>query len=178
MQLMLQVLTGQGAAAYEDAFMAIGHVAGKIEGDFIRYAPYVLPPLLVGLKKIEEYSVCATAVGLVDDMARALGTSLTPFCDDIVRSLLELLQSPDLNKTVKPQVISSFADIALAIEDHFEKYAAVVLAILKQASEVTSNPESDDDDIIEYVNSLHVSIIEAYSGILQVSKTQFTDFWV
>ena len=170
MQLMLQVLSGQGAAAYEDAFMAIGHVAGKIEGDFIRYTPYVLPPLLVGLKKIEEYSVCATAVGLVDDMARALGTALTPFCDDIVRSLLELLQSPDLNKTVKPQVISSFADIALAIEDQFEKYAAVVLSILKQASEVTSNPDSDDDDIIEYVNSLHVSIIEAYSGILQVCR--------
>lgn len=168
MQLMLQVLSGQGAAAYEEAFLAMGHVAGKIEGDFIRYTPYVLPPLLAGLKKIEEYSVCATAVGLVDDMARALGTSLTPFCDDIVRSLMELLQSPDLNKTVKPQVISSFADIALAIEDQFEKYAGVVLTILKQASEVAINPESDDDDIVEYVNSLHVAIIEAYSGILQV----------
>lgn len=168
-QLLLQVLSGRGAAAHEDAFMAIGHVAGKVEADFIRYAPFVVPPLLAGLRNIEEYSVCATAVGLVGDMARALGKTVAPFCDDIVRSLLDLLQSPDLHKSVKPQVISTFADIALATEDQFEKYAAVVLAILQQASAVTVDPDSEDDDIVEYVNSLHVSIIEAYSGILQVS---------
>lgn len=168
MQLLLQVFSSRGAAAHEDAFMAIGYVAGSCEGQFSRYVPFVMPPLLAGLKNIEEFSVCSTAVGLVGDMARALGSGLAPVCDDIVRGLLELLTSPSLNKIVKPHVISTFADIALAIEGHFEKYAAVVLTILKQASEVTVNAQSDDDEIVEYVNSLHVSIFEAYSGILQV----------
>lgn len=69
-------------------------------------------------------------------------------------------------RTVKPLVISLFADIALAIEGEFERYAAIVLGILKQAGQVNFN--GDDEDLVEYINSLREAILEAYTGILQV----------
>jgi importin subunit beta-1 len=84
-----------------------------------------------------------------------------------MRSLIELLQSPQLNKSAKPHVISCFADVAMAIESHFDRYTGIILEMLRQAGEVSI--DTDDEDLIDYINSLHVSIIESYSGILHVS---------
>jgi importin subunit beta-1 len=168
MQLLLQVFSGRGAAAHEDAFLSVGYVVAKLEKDFQRYVPYFLPALLTGLKNIEEYQVCTVAVGVVGDLSRALGQAITPLCDDIMRCLVDLLQSPTLNKIAKPQVISCFGDIALGIEGHFEKYCQPVLTLLKQAGDL--KVETDDEEVVDYFNSLHVAILEAYSSILQVAS--------
>ena len=71
-------------------------------------------------------------------------------------------------RSVKPHVINVFSDIALAIEGDFDRYAGVILGILKQAGEVNLSPETDDDDLKDYINSLRESILQAYTGILQV----------
>jgi hypothetical protein len=65
-------------------------------------------------------------------------------------------------------VISLFADIAMAIEGDFDRYTSIVLGILKQAGEV--NIEDVDEDLVDYINSLRVSILEAYTGIIQGLK--------
>jgi importin subunit beta-1 len=71
---------------------------------------------------------------------------------------------------VKPQVLAVFADIAMAIEVDFQRYAPLVLSMLQQAGEVTIT--TTDEEIIEYINSLREAILEAYAGIIQVSHTQ------
>lgn len=166
-QLLLQVFSTKGAIAHEDAFLALGFLAEKLKEKFQRYLGAVQGPLIMGLRNVEEYQVCTAAVGALGDACRAVGRAILPICDDVVRCLLELLQSSVLNRSVKPHVISVFADIAMAIEGDFERYASVVLGILHQAGEVTIN--TDDEDMIEYINSLRNSILEAYTGILQVS---------
>jgi importin subunit beta-1 len=82
-----------------------------------------------------------------------------------MRSLIELLQSSTLNKVVKPHVITAFADIAMAIGGEFDRYTAIILLMLNQAGSVQI--DTDDEDLIDYINSLHVSILEAYTGIIQ-----------
>lgn len=71
-------------------------------------------------------------------------------------------------RSVKPHVISVFADISMAIEGDFERYCKIILEILKQAGEITVK-DTDDEDLIEYVNVLRNSILEAYTGIIQVN---------
>ena len=167
MMLLLQVFTSsRGAAAHSDAFMAIGYLAGKRGKDFVRYMPHLVPFLIQGLKNVDEPQVCRTAVGLVGDLCRALEDELKPHCDDIMRHLIELLQSPVLDKEVKPDVISSFADIAMAIEGDFDRYASIILELLRQAGEV--EVPADDEELQDYVTTLYISILEAYSGVLQV----------
>jgi importin subunit beta-1 len=68
---------------------------------------------------------------------------------------------------VKPQVLAVFADIAMAIEVDFQRYAPLVLSMLQQAGEVTIT--TTDEEIIEYINSLREAILEAYAGIIQVN---------
>lgn len=79
----------------------------------------------------------------------------------------------DICRIVKPQVLAVFADIAMAIEVDFQRYAPLVLTMLQQAGEVTIT--TTDEEIIEYINSLREAILEAYSGIIQVvySRTIF-----
>jgi importin subunit beta-1 len=156
----------KGAVAHEDAFMAIGYLAGKMGTSFGRYADFLMPAVLTGLKNIEEHSVVTVASGVVGDLCRALGKQMLTYSDDIMRCLLELLQSQTVNRDVKPHIISLFADVAMALEGDFERYSIVVLNMLTQAGQM--NIKSDDDDLIDYVNSLRESILDAYTGIIQV----------
>eukprot|EP00604_Paraphysomonas_vestita_P001781 CAMPEP_0174823068 /NCGR_PEP_ID=MMETSP1107-20130205/21138_1 /TAXON_ID=36770 /ORGANISM="Paraphysomonas vestita, Strain GFlagA" /LENGTH=635 /DNA_ID=CAMNT_0016044165 /DNA_START=668 /DNA_END=2575 /DNA_ORIENTATION=+ len=165
MTLTLQVFTTKGAIAHEDAFMMVGYLAEKLEENFGRYIQHFMPALMTGLRNVEEYQVCTCAIGAVGDICRGLGRAIAPYCDDIVRALLELLQSPSLTRIVKPQVIGVFADIAMALESEFQRYAALVFEMLQQAGGVSIT--TNDEEIIEYINSLRESILEAYTGIIQ-----------
>jgi importin subunit beta-1 len=98
MQLLLQVFQSRGASAHEDAFLAIGNVVDNLKENFIKYMPYLHAQLLNGLNNLEEHQVCAVAIGVVGDCCRALGASILPYCDEIMKSLLTLLQSQSLKR--------------------------------------------------------------------------------
>lgn len=169
MTFLLQVFNTKGAVAHEDAFLSIGFMADKLGEHLSRYMQALQPAIIMGLKNFEEYQVCTVCVGVVGDVCRSLKHGVMAHCDEIMRCLLELLQSPSINRSVKPYVISLFADIAMAVEGDFDRYTSIVLGILKQAGEVNISPDADED-LVEYINSLRVAIMEAYTGIIQGLK--------
>jgi len=65
-------------------------------------------------------------------------------------------------------VLAIFADIAMAIESDFERYANVILDVMRLAGEVNTN--DDDEELVDYINSLREAILETYTGIVQVLK--------
>jgi importin subunit beta-1 len=69
---------------------------------------------------------------------------------------------------VKPQILSVFGDIALAIGPEFKKYMEIVLQTLMQASQ--ANVDKSDYDMIDYLNELREGCLEAYTGIVQGLK--------
>lgn len=82
--------------------------------------------------------------------------------------LVFLFQNQKLNRSVKPLILSTFGDIALAIGVDFKKYAEVVLNALHQASAIQADP--NDYDLIDYFNELREGCLDAYTGILQGLK--------
>ena len=70
-----------------------------------------------------------------------------------------------MHRSVKPQILSTFGDIALAIGGHFKKYLEHVLNTLNQAccAQVAKN----DYDMIDYLNDLREGCLSAYTGIIQ-----------
>ena len=83
--------------------------------------------------------MCSVSVGVLGDVCRALDEQIYPYCDGIMQVLLTNLQSEDVQRTIKPMILSSFSDIALAIGDKFEKYLPHVLTML-QSAQVTTPP--------------------------------------
>jgi importin subunit beta-1 len=65
---------------------------------------------------------------------------------------------------VKPVVLSCFGEIATAITSKFEPYMQISLMLLMQAS--AADADQADDEMIEYINLLRESIVEAYIGII------------
>jgi len=165
MQLFLQVFGAKNSTVQEEALMAVGAVANATDMTFEKYMPHFRPFLSLGLSNYEEHQVCAVAIGVVGDICRALELKVLPYCDEIVHLLLRNLQNPALNRNVKPPILSCFGDIALAIGGHFEKYMTVTMSMLVQAS--STSIDTDNPDLVEYLNQLREGIFEAYTGVLQ-----------
>jgi importin subunit beta-1 len=168
LHMLSQNTSSKASNVQEDAFLALSTLIDVLGESFIKYMDAFKQNLFTGLRNFDEYQVCQAAVGVVGDLGRNLGNQILPYCDEIMTILLEGLISPKLNKAVKPLILSSFGDIALAIGVDFKKYADVVLSALHQASLIHADP--NDFDLIDYFNDLREGCLDAYTGILQGLK--------
>uniref|UniRef100_A0A3Q3WNL4 Importin subunit beta-1/Transportin-1-like TPR repeats domain-containing protein n=1 Tax=Mola mola TaxID=94237 RepID=A0A3Q3WNL4_MOLML len=164
---MFQSTAGSGGVQ-EDALMAVSTLVEVLGGDFQKYMEAFKPFLGIGLKNYAEYQVCLAAVGLVCDLCRALMSNILPYCDEIMQLLLENLGNENVHRSVKPQILSAFGDIALAIGGEFKKYLDIVLDTLQQASQ--AQVDKTDYDMVDYLNELREGCLEAYTGIIQGLK--------
>lgn len=152
----------------EDALMAVGTLIEVLGEGFMKYMPSFSPYLAAGLQNHAEYQVCSAAVGLVADISRGLGNAILPYCDDMMRLLLENLSNNNVHRSVKPQILSVFGDIALAIGPEFKRYLETVLKTLEQASQLQM--DRNDYDLVDYINELYENCLQSYTGIVQGLK--------
>ncbi|XP_053666618.1 importin subunit beta [Anopheles marshallii] len=165
---MFSSSSGKVCGVQEDALMAVSTLVDLLGEDFIKYMDAFKEYLYMGLKSHQEYQVCCTAVGLAGDICRGLKSKILPYCDDIMTLLLENLSNPNLHRSVKPQILTVFGDMALGIGPDFKKYLNVVLPMLGAATQVQI--DQHDYDMIDYLNELRESVLEAYTGIVQGLK--------
>ncbi|XP_063242784.1 importin subunit beta-1 isoform X2 [Bacillus rossius redtenbacheri] len=171
MTALLQMFNSNSCKAggvQEDALMAVSTLVEVLGEGFLKYMEAFKPFLCLGLKNHAEYQVCGAAVGLTGDIWRALKGKVLPYCDEIMMLLLENLGDNSVHRSVKPQILSVFGDIALSIGPEFKKYLDVVLRTLVQASQI--HVTKSDYDMIDYLNELREGVLEAYVGIVQGLK--------
>jgi importin subunit beta-1 len=168
LHMLSQNADSKVSSVQEDAFLAVSTLIDVLGDKFLKYMDTFKPVLLTGLRNFDEHQVCQAAVGVVGDLGRNINNKIMPFCDEIMVILLQGLANPKLNQGVKPLILSTFGDIALAIGSDFKKYADVVLNALHQASLAQVDP--NDFDMIDYLNDLREGCLDAYTGILQGLK--------
>ncbi|XP_065202089.1 importin subunit beta-1 isoform X2 [Planococcus citri] len=160
--------SGKSGGVQEDALLAVSTLIEILGEGFLKYMELFKPFLFIGLKNHSEHQVCLSAVGVVGDLCRALKIGIAPYCDEIMTLLLSNLSNDSVHRSVKPHILSVFGDIALAIGPAYEKYLDVVLNMLVQASQI--QVDRNDFDMVEYLNELRESILDAYTGIIQGLK--------
>lgn len=168
MTCLLQVLQIKNATCHQEAFSAVSAVCDKMEAKFNKYMPALNTFLIGGLRNYEAFHVCSIVVGLVGDISRSIENDILNYCNDIMTALVELLQNKVLHRSVKPPVLSCFGDIAMAIGAAFEPFLKMTLYMLVSASDI--EVPQDDEELIEYLQSLREGILEAYTGIIQGLK--------
>merc|ERR1712168_1025276 len=165
---MLSGVNGRAGGVQEDALLAVSTLIEVLGDNFMKYMEAFKPFLIQGLKNHEEHQVCQAAVGVTGDVCRALTVKILPFADEIMMLLLEKLGDNNVHRSIKPQILGVFGDLALAIGPEFKNYLDVVLQTLNQAS--NAQVDKSDYDMIEYLNELRESCLEAYTGIIQGLK--------
>lgn len=165
---MFNSSAGTVGGVQEDALMAVSTLVDLLGDKFLKYMDAFKPYLYMGLKNHQEYQVCCASVGLTGDISRGLKMKILPYCDEIMTLLLENLGNANLHRSVKPQILSVFGDIALGIGPEFKKYLQLVIQMLMHASQVQI--DKNDFDMVEYLNELRESVLEAYTGIIQGLK--------
>lgn len=165
---MLSGVNGRAGGVQEDALLAVSTLVEVLGDNFMKYMEAFKPFLITGLKNHEEHQVCQAAVGVTGDVCRALTVQIMPFADEIMLLLLEKLGDNNVHRSIKPQILGVFGDLALAIGPEFKNYLEVVLQTLNQAS--NAQVDKSDYDMIEYLNELRESCLEAYTGIIQGLK--------
>ncbi|XP_037410131.1 importin subunit beta-1-like [Triticum dicoccoides] len=158
--------------------LAIGALAYATGPEFVKYMPEFHKYLETGLQISVhiKYAVFLWVCLRTSVMPWMTRYSLTVIC--IMSTLLKFLSSPELDRSVKPPILSCIGDIALTIGEHFDKYVPYTLPMLQGAAELCSLMELPDDDSTEYKNELRRSIFEAYSGILQGVRSSKSELMV
>lgn len=155
-----------GAGVHQDALLAVGAMTYACGRQFSKYMEHTFPVLELGLKQHQDWQVCQVTVGALGDVARAIERDIFPYCDRIMLVLLHNLQSNDVHRNIKPQILSCFGDLALAIGDNFEVYLAHVVQMLQSAMALSVQQAGrDDEDIVDYNNMLRLGILEAWAGM-------------
>jgi importin subunit beta-1 len=94
MTVLLQVLQTVGAKSSvpDVIFATVGAIASAMEEDFVKYMEQFSPFLYNALGNQEEPALCAMAIGLVSDIARAMNDKVQPYCDHFMNLLLGILR--------------------------------------------------------------------------------------
>ncbi|KAA0187419.1 Importin subunit beta-1 [Fasciolopsis buskii] len=152
----------------EDALLAVSALLEAVGELFVKYLDAFMPILVQCLRNYHETQVCINAVGLLGDLCRVLNKHIVPHCEGLFTILMEILQNVNANKSLRPCIISTFGDLSLALGAEFLTYLPVVMETLQQATQAEVNLA--DPDMVEYLNSLRTSCLEAYTGIVQGLK--------
>jgi len=162
-----QQVKGGTPVLQEEALLLATALANAVGPTFERFMPHFAAHLKVGLENYEDVQVCVMATGAVGDLCRALNGTIIIYCDTIVQILYANLQNQAVDRKIKAAIMVCFGDIALAITGDFEKYLSPVMLMLQEASNtMLSHGPSNNDDWVEYLNSLREGVLDAYTGII------------
>jgi len=109
----------------------------------------------------------------VGDLSRALEKQIAPFSEELFKCLIQLLMNQVLHRSVKPPILSTFGDVALAIGGDFTRFLEHGMTMLNNASRIEIDMSDPDD--AEYMHTLRENILEGYSGIIQALRQADTE---
>lgn len=165
MTMFLKLLESQDSNSLieEDVFIAISSIASAIGVKFDVYMSAFLPYLTKSLTNIES-PTCETSIGLVADLAQALGNNIEPYLNDLMNILGSNLNNAHLKRELRPSILSCFGDIATAIGSQFLPYTDFIMQICNQAALIKLEDSSYES--LDYFNKVKESVLDAYVGIV------------
>eukprot|EP01100_Stratorugosa_tubuloviscum_P014734 TRINITY_DN8037_c3_g1_i1.p1 TRINITY_DN8037_c3_g1~~TRINITY_DN8037_c3_g1_i1.p1 ORF type:complete len:852 (-),score=411.08 TRINITY_DN8037_c3_g1_i1:39-2594(-) len=149
----------------EEALITLGAIANVIGKNFEPYLTPVMAIILSGLTSWQESNTCLMAVGVLSHIISAVSSSILPLSESIMKALFLAIQNTNLDKSLKPAIISCIGDIILVNGIKLDQYLNVIMQLITQASQTTV--DLNDLDQVEYLNSLHTSVLETLTSIIQ-----------
>ena len=104
------------------------------------------------------------------DPHRQMNEGVRDAAPEFMNLLLLNLQSPLLDRHVKPSILSTFGDVAIAIGGDFESFLPNLMVILDEVIAKTSLPPGVSSDIIIDRNTLSDLSLRCYRLLLHLKR--------
>lgn len=169
---LLQLLSAAGkhSGVLEDAFATVGALASALDAGFTKYLEHFAPFLFNALATHDDWQAGQAAVYVVSDISRAVTDAIAPYAERIMVALIDILRSPVIHRSVKPNAITAIGEVALAIGPAFVSYLPTTMEILSQAGSTAA--QANDVAMVEFVWTMREAIVEAFIGIMNGLKAQ------
>lgn len=156
----------------EDVFYCLSAMTFCLGSEFKGYLPQFASYMAVSLSK-PDTQACVACVGLIGDVASALGTDFNEFGQQLISKLGEIIQSEISTNDVILQVISTLGEIATSLGTLFQSYLHDIVGLCnnKFLSSLKERNEQDEIgtsnyDTFKYFLNLHAAILDCYVGII------------
>mmetsp|Transcript_27279 Transcript_27279/g.66454 ORF Transcript_27279/g.66454 Transcript_27279/m.66454 type:complete len:451 (-) Transcript_27279:1171-2523(-) len=157
----------------EELLICIGTLVHTFKKNFSKYFKNWIPFLLNCISSINIHQTTSLAIGIIGDLCRALGNEFRPYLEETLDILIEILQNNQINRDIKPLILSCFGDMAFTTEDFFPKYFVFIIPLFKAASSfVQFNFVRDDPDSFDCKIQLKEAILEGMSSLIQNKSTK------
>merc|ERR1719461_1684477 len=131
--------------------------------------------IAVGLEDGHQHpNLCRVAILVLGDVASACKERLTEYAKLFIVMLLNNLASEQLPFDLKPQVVETIGDVAMAIGCKFEDYCVPVITYLLQAGSSNPGNNPDQDDMKE-LNTLRRVVLECFLSIFHALESRSKD---
>lgn len=182
MQTLLRIFSNNHASVHEEAMLAVGAFTYACGPQFKKYMPSFMPYLKAGLLNYKDWVVCKSTVAVFGDVCRNVEAEIGPYVDEILAILFAHLNSQEVPRKLKPQIINTIGDVALVVGDAFEKHLAATRAMFAQAMRTSAvqaqalrQSDSGDDEFWEWNNELRLAILDGYTSLFQGLSSPLVD---
>ena len=165
---LYQRMQSSPVAVHEEALLASSSLALCLGQKFSHFMNSYFPILLAALSNHDQFAVCSMAIGVVGDLSRALDSQMTQFCDRLIKEAFgPLLEMKNVDRKLKPLVMTALGDLALATRGGFEPYVPGTTKLLIQAAYTRlEDGPVDSEEWIDYLNQLRMSVLEGFIGLV------------
>lgn len=145
--------------------ISIGPLFGCFVNELVSHISELIHPASNYTLSDQDHRLCSIGVGIISDLCCTLPNSIQSHASLFMQLLISNLSNDNLHKDVKPVSISCFGDVAHALGPDFLPFVNMLMMILQQAGNMQA--DQNDLEMTAYVDSIRVSIIEAFVGMLQ-----------
>eukprot|EP00817_Percolomonadidae_sp_ATCC50343_P002403 CAMPEP_0117432868 /NCGR_PEP_ID=MMETSP0758-20121206/12289_1 /TAXON_ID=63605 /ORGANISM="Percolomonas cosmopolitus, Strain AE-1 (ATCC 50343)" /LENGTH=814 /DNA_ID=CAMNT_0005223081 /DNA_START=246 /DNA_END=2688 /DNA_ORIENTATION=+ len=168
MDLLMHILEKIKGVPRHYAYLCIGSLAVVIGKHFQTYLNRFVPLWFNDMKNFHAIEDCTITLNLIQDISSGLKGDFKILENDIMEIVMNHLTNRDIDASLKPIVVSAVSEIALGLEMNIVPYIRRICPILEYLSSYKANPDNEED--VDYMNSLRESILIAYSGLIQGPK--------
>lgn len=152
--------------------LLVGPEGRPDQSPFLKYEPEIIPRLFKTLGNPAEGDNCRSALFAVSDISRNLGRAMNPdYLTNMVQALVFILAGADTSRDLKPIALGAIGDLSSSNGERMFPFLPRLLETIAHAAEIDvldlTDLQRENEDEVEFLNSLKSSCLEAWSGIVQ-----------
>lgn len=153
---------------FEEANLAFGALANNMKKEFTPIFNEYYKYLDVSIRSNNDSSLSKSGLIALLSSIRSIDEDISKESDNILKMLVAVCTDPNASRTNKTVAITCIGEIAMVINENFEKYLSDVMNLLFSACQMSlmfSEASDYEEDDVEFAKELQFEIVQTFTCI-------------